>query len=116
MMILPAQFFSRIHEASATRGAGRLDIWHVGAQILKHFGLFGAGLSNFPMAYTRRTQVMPRHYRGLDWGAHNIYLQTAVESGAVGLSSVPACDALAGMVGKTVSQPSRPGEHLAGGL
>ncbi len=84
MMMLPAQFFSRIHEASATRGAGRLDIWHVGAQILKHFGLFGAGLSNFPMAYTAYAGYAPQ-YRGEVAGAHNIYLQTAVESGAVGL-------------------------------
>ncbi len=84
VMILPAQFFNRINQASATGGAGRLDIWHVGVQMLKHFGLFGAGVSNFPMAYTAYAGYAP-DFRGQVAGAHNIYLQTAVESGAIGL-------------------------------
>ncbi len=67
VMLLPANFFNRLHQASETGGAGRLDIWHVGVQMLKHFGIFGAGVSNFPMAYTAYAGYAP-YFRGQDRG------------------------------------------------
>ncbi len=84
LMFVPSQFFFRVHQAAATGGAGRLDIWRVGVELLKHFWILGAGLSNFPVAYSRYAGYAPI-FRGYGRGAHNLYLQVAVELGLVGL-------------------------------
>ena len=52
MLALPSEFFTRFGEAAKTGGAGRLDIWYVAVEALKHYGVFGAGLSNFSTVYT----------------------------------------------------------------
>lgn len=84
LMFLPEQFFRRLHMAGQTGGAGRWDIWHVGLEGVKHFGLFGAGLSNFPKVYEMYAGSAPV-FQGFDLGAHNLYLQITVECGIVGL-------------------------------
>jgi O-antigen ligase len=78
---MPQLFFDRIDRvvsAEDLTGTGRTEIWKVGVQALEEFGVFGAGLSNFPAVYGI--------YAGGEWrGAHNTFLMTWVELGAVGL-------------------------------
>ena len=81
---LPALFFSRFRDALASGGAGRLDIWIAGLSALKHFFIQGAGLGNFEVAYQQYAGFAPI-FRGYFRAAHNIYLQIAVELGAVGV-------------------------------
>ena len=49
---MPGSFFSRVRTAVSDAGSGRLDIWSAGVVTLKHYGLIGAGIGNFPTAYT----------------------------------------------------------------
>ena len=83
-LVLPSLFFVRLKEALVTGGAGRLDIWVVGATAFKHFFAQGAGLENFTVAFEQFRQAAPI-FRGYSRPAHNIYLQVAVELGIVGI-------------------------------
>lgn len=83
IMAMPALFFSRLLEAGQTGGAGRLDIWHVAWQLIKHYSLMGAGLSNFPNAYTLYAGYAPL-FRGFERDPHNVYLRVLVEFGILG--------------------------------
>jgi O-antigen ligase len=83
-MTLPSEFFKRVGEAGATGGAGRLDIWRVGWELLKHYGIFGAGLGNFPVVYSRYAGYAP-HFVGFNRASHNLYLEIAVEAGIIGI-------------------------------
>jgi O-antigen ligase len=84
LLLVPSMFFSRMETAEATRGAGRLDIWEAGIHTLSKYGVFGAGLDNFPAAYTEVAGLAPT-FRGYTRAAHNIFLCIAVELGVVGL-------------------------------
>jgi O-antigen ligase len=75
---------ARMGEALSTGGAGRLDIWYVGWELLKHYGIFGAGLANFPQVYSSYAGVAPV-FRGFARASHNIFLQISVEGGLVGV-------------------------------
>ncbi len=82
---MPTPFFQRLAGASASHGAGRLDIWHVGLALLKRYGLMGAGLDNFPLGYQQFAGLASRFpYHGYMRGAHNTFLNMAVENGIVG--------------------------------
>lgn len=83
--LLPALFLSRFKDALSTGGAGRLDIWIAGLSALEHFFVQGAGLANFEVAYQQYSGFAPI-FRGYFRAAHNIYLQIAVELGAVGIA------------------------------
>lgn len=83
-LALPSEFFKRFGEAAKTGGAGRLDIWYVAVEALKHYGVFGAGLSNFPTVYTKYAGYAPR-FVGFDRASHNLYLEMSVEAGIVGM-------------------------------
>lgn len=85
LFALPQLFFSRFRDALSTGGAGRLDIWTAGLTLFKHFGLLGAGLENFPVAYQQFAGFAPV-FRGYDRPAHNVYLQVAVELGVLGIA------------------------------
>ena len=63
-------------------GSGRLDIWAVGIQGVRQYGLFGAGLNNFPDVYRSYAPLGPRIAAP---GAHNTYLMLWVELGLPGL-------------------------------
>ncbi len=70
--------------AVSSGGAGRLYIWQVGAIIIRHHGILGVGLANFPVAYNLypgRAPVFERYGRG----SHSIYLSTWAETGILGL-------------------------------
>jgi O-antigen ligase len=84
LIVMPSLFFTRLSEAAATGGAGRLDIWYVGWEMFKHYGVFGVGLNNFAIAYAGYAGYAPR-LAGYARDPHNIYLRAAVEFGIVGL-------------------------------
>ena len=83
-LALPKEFFTRFGQAAKTGGAGRLDIWYVAVEALKHYGVFGAGLSNFSTVYTKYAGYAPR-FVGFDRASHNLYLEMSVEAGIIGL-------------------------------
>ena len=81
---MPAGFFHRFQQAGSSGGSGRLDIWTVGLTAFKHYGLVGAGFSNFPFAYTNYAGEA-RNFQGSYRDPHNIYLRIGVELGLIGL-------------------------------
>jgi putative inorganic carbon (hco3(-)) transporter len=83
IVAMPSTFFSRIREAVATGGAGRLDIWRGGISVLKQYWLTGAGLNNFPVAYNDFAG-RGRIFEGYGRGSHNTYLNVLCELGIVG--------------------------------
>ena len=84
VLALPGEFFTRFGEAGKTGGAGRLDIWYVAVEALKHYGIFGAGIGNFSTVYTKYVGYAPR-FVGFDRASHNLFLELSVEAGIVGI-------------------------------
>jgi O-Antigen ligase len=84
LLVVPSNFFVRFQQAGQSGGAGRVPIWIAGLEALKHSWLQGAGVDNFPAAYTRYAGFSP-HFDGFERAAHNLYLCTSVELGIVGL-------------------------------
>lgn len=80
---------TRIEAAFSSRAQGRFDIWLVGFQIVRHHGLLGVGLENFPFAFQRYAghQVV---FRTFTQAPHNIYLQAIAETGVIGLLALVA--------------------------
>lgn len=79
---MPPLFFERLNLESGV--ASRLDIWRVGLQAAWKYGLIGAGLSNFPLAFNQFAGYSTV-FRGYSRGSHNVWLGTLVELGVVGL-------------------------------
>ena len=75
---------TRVEEAISSRAQGRFDVWLVGIQIVRHYGLFGVGLDNFSYAFQKFSgyQIVFRTY---EQNPHNIYLQAIAETGVIGL-------------------------------
>lgn len=84
LLIAPELFKTRMEEAFASRGQGRLDIWMVGVEVIKHNLLIGVGLDNFPLAFHRYAGYQTV-FRSLSMAPHNIYLQALAETGVLGL-------------------------------
>lgn len=82
--LVPEFFLERIAQSGESRVSGRADIWIVGLKALDKYCLFGAGLDNFPKAYTEFVNYSPV-FDGLDRGPHNIFLGLFVELGIVGI-------------------------------
>lgn len=80
VVAMPDQFFRRLEMPFGAASVGRIDIWRVGLQALRDYGIIGAGLSNFPYAYDKYAHG----FLGYSRGAHNIYLGMWVELGIVG--------------------------------
>jgi hypothetical protein len=77
---VPNTVFTRVEAIYAgkdTTGSGRTDIWDVAVTQLGRYGLFGAGLDNFPLVHMQQVNK----YKG----AHNTYLAMLIELGVVGL-------------------------------
>ena len=85
LLFSPKLLFKRVEKAEATGGAGRLYIWQAGAAAFKDHSLVGAGLENFSAIHYKYAGAA-RKFVGLHRDPHNIYLQTGVELGIVGLS------------------------------
>src|SRR5438309_625625 len=84
LLFSPKVLFKRVEKSEATGGAGRLYIWQAGIAAFRDYGLAGAGLDNFYDIYDKYAGTA-RKFVGLHRDPHNIYLQTGVELGAVGL-------------------------------
>ncbi len=84
LIFMPRLFFERMQEASTSRMAGRQDIWQIGIHSLKSYGVFGAGLDNFPNAFERYVGTS-RFFAGDQRSSHNIYLTVSVEFGILGM-------------------------------
>src|SRR5581483_7656422 len=82
LLYMPHSFYERL--SAADRGAGRLDIWIAGFQLVGRHGLVGAGLGNFATAYNSVAGSAP-NFQGYNRVSHSIYLGTTVELGIVGL-------------------------------
>jgi O-antigen ligase len=84
ILFAPTLLMTRMGEALTSRAQGRFDIWLVGLEVVKHYGLFGVGLDNFPLAFQKYAghQVVFHHF---SMAPHNIYLQATAETGVVGL-------------------------------
>lgn len=77
---------TRWSNALSQGGAGRTDIWSVGAVAFKDHWLIGAGFAAFPAAFN--TAVLRAHftyYIGWSRAPHDMVISTAVELGIVGL-------------------------------
>ena len=85
-LAMPDNFFTRLQEASSRTGAGaaRVGIWVAGWEAVKHYGIVGAGLSNFHVVYDKYMGASTL-FRGAERDPHNIYLEILVELGLVGL-------------------------------
>ena len=84
LLFMPETFYYRLTTAISSGGAGRLYIWKVGLIIIRHFGIFGVGLANFPVAY----DLFPGHasiFMHYGKASHNIYLNVWAETGIIGL-------------------------------
>ena len=79
----------RSGNALASGGAGRTDIWAVGATIFESRPIAGVGYANFPLAFTtqsiREAGFVVEGSAVPGRGSHNIIVATAVELGVVGL-------------------------------
>jgi len=81
----------RASQAAETGGAGRVDIWKVGAGIVSEAPLMGVGFSNFPMHFgVQEIRAAPfglqhRHFEAR-FATHSIYLGNLAELGLVGLT------------------------------
>ncbi|MGP6190265.1 MAG: O-antigen ligase family protein [Vulcanimicrobiaceae bacterium] len=81
--------WSRFSEAERTGGSGRTDIWQTGIQALHSTWLAGAGFGNFGNAYSRSLLDSVQHrFYGWDRAAHNLILQSWVETGIFGLALI----------------------------
>lgn len=78
----------RTGSAVSSGGAGRADIWSVGATIYQSAPVLGVGFANFPIAYTddvvRASNVSSYTLSGA--GPHNLVIGTLVELGPLGLT------------------------------
>ena len=77
---------SRFSNAASSGGAGRSEIWRVGLSALRDHFWFGAGFSNFPLAFDRAfLSVSESYYTHWHRAPHSILISTSVELGIVGL-------------------------------
>jgi len=80
----PDLLFVRIGQALESRAQGRFDIWRAGLVVVQHYGLQGAGLENFRVAYWHYAGSAPV-FRGYNRESHNTFLCVTGELGVVGL-------------------------------
>jgi len=84
--LMPTSPWVRFTTAVSTGGAGRVDIWKVGVQALKHYWFAGAGPANFQYAYDRSfIQVHQNYFAHWHRVSHNLIVGTSVELGVIGL-------------------------------
>jgi len=95
ILIVGPELWQRLAEGAtlADRGAGRLDIWRVGWEIIREHPLFGVGIGGFPLVYfdylSQATGISWRHVAGvaesMERFPHNAYVGATAELGVVGL-------------------------------
>lgn len=78
---------SRFGNAASTGGAGRTAIWQVGIAAFFQHPIFGAGFSNFELAFDRAfLSVSQSYYTRWHRAPHDILIQIGVELGIVGIA------------------------------
>jgi putative inorganic carbon (hco3(-)) transporter len=87
---MPDSFFTRMGTTAESGGSGRLVVWQTGLVAFERYGLVGAGFNNFGVAYRENVGSAPLWNHTYVSGAHNSYLEVAVEMGIVGLVLVLA--------------------------
>jgi putative inorganic carbon (hco3(-)) transporter len=87
---MPDSFFTRLGTTAESGGSGRLVVWQTGLVAFERYGLVGAGFNNFGVAYRENVGSAPLWNHTYVSGAHNSYLEVAVELGIVGLVLVSA--------------------------
>ncbi len=88
-LLLPSASLERLESilTVSDRGAGRLDIWLVALQIIRHHPVLGVGLDAFGLAfdtYLNNTPGLGGNYFVRGWGSHNVFLRVQAELGVVG--------------------------------
>lgn len=90
LFLLPPTFLERLESivTLSDRGAGRVDIWLVGLQIIGAHPLLGVGSGNFGKAFDRYLPETPGIGRalGAERGPHNIFLGALGELGVIGFA------------------------------
>jgi hypothetical protein len=77
--------WDRFNDKGLNAGSGRLFIWDVAANALKHYGLAGAGIGAFPTAYDHELlSIFQPTFQGWSRPAHDAFLSAFVEVGIVG--------------------------------
>jgi hypothetical protein len=84
-LLLPNAFYARLETTAETGGAGRTTVWQGGLVAFENHALVGAGVNNFSNAY-RENRSAPIYRHNYVIGAHNTYLETAVEGGVIGFA------------------------------
>lgn len=78
----------RLMSADAVTGDGRTEIWKVAIASLSQYWLLGAGVGNFQVAFDQYYLTTWHLLPGWDRAAHSVFLQSAVEYGALGFGLV----------------------------
>ena len=81
---MPTSFFQRLAEKSAQSGSGRLYIWRVGLEMVKHNPILGIGFGNFLVVY-KDYAGYAQHFMGYRLAPHNLYLEIWTELGILGV-------------------------------
>ena len=73
---------------TATHSTGRTGLWALGAEACAEHCAAGSGFGSFPHVYSEVFRSSPdaSGYHDADFKAHNIWLETAVETGLVGVA------------------------------
>ncbi len=81
--------WERFNDPTQGNGAGRGGLWSVGIHALPHYWLFGSGFGTFPDVYDHDYfTVFQRISPGWGFPAHNLLVQSSVETGLIGVTTV----------------------------
>jgi O-antigen ligase len=113
--LAPESLRTRVTHISAQNSAGRSDEWKVAVRMGADHPLVGVGLANYPVVSPRYTastiNLDSARYNLRGIVAHNTYLETFSELGAVGLALlVGIFGATLAMAAKAVRSPAQLGD------
>lgn len=74
-----------LEEVATSRAAGRFELWYAGGEMFADNWLLGIGLANFPDTYYRYSTHIPWFIHRQPTAAHNLFVETAVETGFFGI-------------------------------
>ena len=93
-----AQSFAALDAASGSSGLGRLEVWSRALDMIQDFPFTGIGLNTFPVILNTYYPLFSTDPTATSLPhAHNLFLQTAVDLGVLGLMCFITLWALAGL-------------------
>ncbi|MFQ5350042.1 MAG: O-antigen ligase family protein [Thermoanaerobaculia bacterium] len=116
IVVVVAGDFDQIVDRAAsirTGPASRLPLWRAGVEMFQERPLLGWGVGAFAPAYDVLHPPGSPGARGKRGSAHNLYLQTAAETGLLGLAALAL---LATAAARCVRRPRAGDERIAGAL